>query len=347
MSIFQNNFLNIILKRYNDLNDDEKNLIVNFYNKNGFKKIKTLVETKKIEPFASKIFCELNLDYVYWKNIQLTYKKRNNDIKDILNSLFKKTELLDCKSLVLIENFAVLLSTGECISQFCSSDVDLYVNFNELKLVTKSLTDLGFCEKKQSKNINKESNQFIQFYNKDLFNFEFWVNISWKPITRKFLIQDKYEDRIKNNITSYKIVKKTSIKVFDNDALLYFNALHISCGHFYLFSPGRRLYIDIDRTIRMLPVNFNNIFNWENSDDAGIRISLTLVICNKFLSTPIPNIFIEKIENNLINKILSRHLLGHLFSIKENYVNRLIIEFFSNNNLNFLKLRNLFKVIKS
>ena len=339
----------LLLKQFSDLHFDEIEFLSDLYNKNKYEYIYKIFKTKKILPFAALIFYKLGLDKLKWKKVYSSYAKRNSIIKNFLQTLFLKAEKRGIKSMILTENFAVLISTNLPLGCFCSSDVDLFISYEDLDKSLLLFKDFGLIQKSQNKNQGRSSTQFLQFCKSDLIDEDFWINISWKPVTRKYLVQTNYENRLLNLILKKKFITKSSINILDCEHLLYFNALHISSGHFYTQDPGIRLYVDIDRIIRKNKINWNKILQIQDIDNAGVRASLVFVICNKVLGTPIPKSIISKIRNSLIHNILLNKLVQSDNSLnkKTNIFCKLLIEIFSNSNLKFLKFNNLMQLFRS
>ena len=87
---------------------------------------------------------------------------------------------------------------------------------------------------------------------------------------------------------------------------MYFCYTYIS-GHYFTLTPGLRLYYDIDRLASYGNINWNDLRLWEIEDNAGLRISLMLILCNRILNSKIP----VKIFNNPLLKFRNRLLLNY------------------------------------
>lgn len=320
----------LFLKTSQNLSNKEKNTICDFYNYNNKSDLKLAFKKEKILPFAAHVLMDLNLDYEFWSKIHRKFVVRNTQIKLLVNNIFKEFEKNNCNSVVLTENFAVILSSNSDVGDFSSGDVDMYANLDEKDNIRRVLNKFDFFSNEQPDKIGEYSGQSMQFNNKEFLN-GFWINIIWKPVTRAFLVQDKYEKRLKKELLNYKKIKQTNIKVLSDNALVYFCALHISAGHYYTLSPGLRLYVDIDRMCA-LNIDWEKIKLWEAEDNAGIRISFALLICNKIFKSKIPvNIF----SNCLIN-YRNKSFFNYLYNEKynetnttSNIVHRLYVELLS------------------
>ena len=341
--------ISIFLKRPVDLSLDEKKKLKQYYSITDRNAIIDALKYHKIYPFAAHIFSYLNCDKVFWDKEHQKFVDRNKKIKSLLHSIFTKMKLFSCKSLTLTENFGVILSTNSCIGCFCSGDVDLSADLYEKDIIESCLNEFNFYSKKQPEKIGQYSGQSMQFYNDRFIDGGFWINVIWKPVTRAYLIQDKYELRLSADRLKYKLIPNTNIKVLGDTSLMYFSALHISAGHYFTLSPGPRLYVDIDRLSRCLEINWKDLIKWEDEDDAGIRISMVLYICSKFLNSPIPEICFKKVLKNKRNNYLFNYLYNkkkNNFQDKGSLIRRLYIELASDDrNILFSFLSRLLKAI--
>ena len=300
----------------------------------GLEYVYRVAQEAKIIPFAAYVFIAINLDRNFWQPKYDFYVDRNNKIKDLVNEIFKKLKRYDCKSLTLTENFAVILSSNTSIACFCSGDVDLSADINERESITACLNSLDFFSKEQPKKIGEYSGQSMMFFNKEIIEGGFWVNVVWKPVTRAFFEQLKYEESLLKDRLLSKLISGTQIRVLNDTSLLYFCALHISAGHYYTLSPGLRLYVDIDRLVRNTNIDWEEIIKWTIADNAGIRISLVFYISKLILKTPIPkniykDLFLFKRNQRLLNYLVDPKTLR--FQNKSSKLRRLYVEIASDN----------------
>lgn len=324
----------LFIKEFKRLSNQEKETIKNFYYSKSKSKIYELLEYNKIIPFGAKILFELDCDKSFWKAKFQFYVKRNNKIKELLDSLFSSLSSVNCRSIALTENFAVLLSTNSEIGCFSSGDIDLSANINEKDKIISCLKDHNFyCENKSDK-IGEYSGQSMQFFNNDFLDKGFWINVIWKPVTRAFLVQNKYDNRLDKARINYKLIENTRIRVLNDTELMYFCCLHISAGHYFTLTPGLRLYYDIDRLASYGNIDWNSLKLWEIEDNAGLRISFILILCKKILNSKIP----ENIFNTPLTKLRNKLFLNYLYDSRSNKIQknsnlfrRLMIELFSDN----------------
>ncbi len=324
----------LFIKEFKRLSSQEKEIIKKFYYSKSKSEIYELLEYNKIIPFGAKILFKLDCDKSFWKTKYQFYVERNNKIKVLIDSLFISLNFINCKSIALTENFAVLLSTNSDIGCFSSGDIDLSANINERDKIISCLNDHNFyCENKSDK-IGEYSGQSMQFFNKEFFNEGFWINVIWKPVTRAFLVQNKYDKRLDEARINYKLIENTKIRVLNDTELMYFCCLHISAGHYFTLTPGLRLYYDIDRLASYGNIDWNSLKLWEIEDNAGLRISFVLILCKKILNSEIP----ENIFNTPLIKFRNKLFLKYLFDSESkkvqknsNLLRRLMIELFSDN----------------
>jgi hypothetical protein len=324
----------LFIKEYKSLSHEEKETIKEFYYSKSKTDFYNLLEYNQIIPFGAHILSELNCDKTFWKSKYEFFFDRNNKIKELLNSIFQKLDSVNCKSITLTENFAVLLSTKSNLGCFSSGDVDLSANIYEKDKIISCLNDFDFYSDDKSNKIGEYSGQSMQFFNKNFLDNGFWINIIWKPVTRAFLIQNRYEKRLDKARINYKLIENTSIRVLCDTELMYFCCLHISAGHYFTLTPGLRLYYDIDRLASYGNIDWNNLKLWEIEDNAGLRISFVLLLSKKILNSKIP----ENIFNTPLAKFRNKLFLNYLFDSNRNkiqsnssFFRRLIIELLSDN----------------
>ena len=335
----------------NSLDESDKINLRQCYSQYGRAYIDKLVHDTKIIPFAAHVFINIDCDKDFWKPKHDFFLKRNHEIKALLNSIFIKLKDYECKSLTLTENFAVVLSSDSCIACFSSGDVDLSADINEKDEIIACLNSLNYFSKQQPDKIGEYSGQSMMFFNKDIIEGGFWVNVIWKPVTRAFLVQDKYETRLFRDRLEAKLIPGTEIRVLDDTSLMYFCGLHIASGHYYTLTPGIRLYVDIDRLARNKKIDWDKIIDWSEEDNAGIRISMVMCISNKVLKTPIPkkvydNVFINRRNRKLLNYLINPK--SFKLQNKSSKLRRLYVELASDNKnliINFFN-RVLIKLLK-
>lgn len=328
----------LLLRQPESFSLEERELLLDYYSQHNKEHLLTIAEGKKIIPFVADVFIELGCDEQFWQPHYDFYLKRNHKIKGILDSIFSGLEAYGCKSVVLTENFGALLASDSSLASFCSGDVDLSADIAEKDAIVNCLRSFSFESKDQPAKIGEYSGQSLQFYNDKSIDGGFWINVIWKPVTRAFLVQHKYEVRLNRDRLAATKRDNSNIRILDDSSLLYFCALHSSAGHYFTLSPGLRLFVDIDRMARKPSINWQNILDWEIEDGAGIRISMALYLSNKVFKTPVPAAVVSRIESSRSNKRLLRYLLKsqtNQIQSKSSIFRRLYIELASDN-------RNLF-----
>lgn len=240
----------------------------------------------KIIPYGAHVLSLINDDEKKWSTIHKSYEKRNLIILEETRKIFKRfSDRLH--TIFLFENFGTILSIDACLACFSSGDIDLSANPKDYDEIEKCMLELGYV--KEIRRGVPDSIMTTFSKQKVLENKDFYVNFEWKPIARRYIknminIHNRLEQFRKKNIK----VLDNGIKVLSNEALLYFNLLHVSIGHYYNTSPGIRLYADVDRLIRHAKdIDYNKIFTWAEEDKQSIRIFTTLKLAEEILNTPI------------------------------------------------------------
>lgn len=316
--------------------EENRAILVKCYEEYGQKVFEKLASDNKITPFVAHVLIDLDCDKVFWKEKHDNFVLRNTAIKALLESIFVDAQSYSCESVTLTENFAAVLSSNACIGCFCSGDVDLSADITEKDQIIKWLKKFDFLSKEQPASIGEYSGQSMQFFNSNVIDGGFWINVIWKPVTRAFLVQNKYEVRLTKDRLLARPKDGSSIKILEDTSLLYFCALHISAGHYFTLSPGLRLYVDIDRLVRNSHIDWDNIVKWEKEDNAGIRISMIMFLSYKLFNTPIP----KRVYAKLSKSMRSQKLIDYLYDAETNQIqtkstkyHRLYVELASDNKL--------------
>lgn len=330
ISYKKRNILPLFLKVPDALTDEDIKVLRDFYFNSD--KFKDEIEINKIVPFAAHIVSTLDIVDFSLSEKHLSYRKRNEKIIIILDELFLNFEAENCVSVSLTENFASLLLSGGCLACFCSGDVDLSADINEIDAILKVMTQAGFQLTNPIESFGEYNGQSAKFEKVGGVLNGFRVNIVWKPVTRAFLDQSLYEKRLSHERLKSERFSNTNIKILNDTALLYFCCLHIASGHYYTLSPGARLYVDIDRLVRAREIDWDKILQWSQDDNAGYRITLVLKISNLLLGTPLPKDFEDLDRDDLQYKLLMSILIKNesLFLKRSGgKISRLLIEILS------------------
>lgn len=270
------------------LTEFERNQILDYYREYGRDAVLEFAREEKAVPFISLLLSEIDCDRGFWENVHLNYTFRNEILITTLDYLFGEFERAGGKTLCVVENFGSVLSSDISIGCFGSSDVDLTADISEKSLLVSVMEKRGFTIQQRGHHAS-DSKELTTFFNPEVTEDGYWLNVMWMPVSRpSFLIQKAYAKRLQKERLDAINYKSTKIRLLHPDAMLYFCALHIACGHFYTREPGMRLYCDIDRLVRSKSIDWLKLKSWAESDRAGCRIDLVLDICNTLLKTNIP-----------------------------------------------------------
>ena len=306
----------LFLKQPTDLTNEEASLIRQCYFTYGLDKFHNFAKDQKILPFVAHTLKYLELDTNFWLSEHKVFIDRNSKIKEFLEELFSATHEFSCFSLTLTENFGALIASNSCIGDFCSGDVDIYADLEELNNIIRLMNFFNFFSKEQPKDIGEYTGQSLQFFCSSFLDDGFWINIIWLPVTRAFLIQDKYTKRLNEHRQMAVTVRGSNIRFLEPTSLLYFCALHISAGHYFTLNPGLRLYVDLDRILRKCEINWCDLLKWEKEDNAGNRISMAIYLSHRLLGSPIP----DHIHSKIFNKKRNKKLFKYLFNAKKHSI---------------------------
>lgn len=280
-------FVALLLHQDGTLSSDQISWLEDFYTKQGRESCFEMIRAAKIIPFGAHILSKLGIDSDFWERKHNDYYSRNEEIYKKLSQVFEDITKEGCYSLCLMENFAVLLRSKSCLSCFCSGDVDLTADIDERNTIEQIFIKHGFIKDTRRNNVE---DKMTNYYNHSFLEGGFWINIMWKPIARRLLLdQRRITKRFESARNHASTIKSSSIRVLENTELMYFSLLHIASSHFYTLTPGMRLYTDIDRLARNCLIDWSKIPIWSKIDKIGLRTDLVLSICSDILNTPIPS----------------------------------------------------------
>lgn len=344
-NMFETEFHTILpylLRPSETLSRSEIETIFSIYSYLGRKNIETVIE-KQSRCYVSLVLSKIGCDSEYWTTVHNEYVGRNTQIKEIVDKISQDFFRHGGNSLTVYENFGAVLSSGISIGCFASGDVDFTVSEEELDLAIHVFKQNGFTADKREDHVEASKKLVLPFYNPNALDRGYWLNIMRKPIARDlFLNQDAYQKRLHTLQENYtETYKDTNIHLLKPTAMLYFNALHFACEHFYSASPGMALCCDIDRVIRAREIDWNLLKKWETEDKAGLRIQLALDICKFFLKTPIPNGIWTKRSKyyyKLWNRLIDEHKM--LLNPQNSRLARLKVELLSDDYPIILSLLN-------
>lgn len=242
------------------------------------------------------LYCDCDVDF--WRPIHEALEVRNQKVFSLLCRIFERFDEEGMNNICVVENFASILSSDSCMGCFCSGDVDLFCYGIDMDKMNDVMADFGFVWSDR----HKRKKSFAREYKSmDAIGEEFWLNFQWKAVTRKktHLYDQRYiAKRYPKLFSETEYYKDTKIKIFKPEAALYTNCLHIACCHYYILTPGIRLYADVDRPIRNREIDWNKFLEWINEDKIGLRSDIVLYLSKIQLNTPIPmNAYTNRINN--------------------------------------------------
>lgn len=306
------NIYSILLKESSALTCDEISFLRKEYMRLGRVEFEKLVRVEKSNvPFASFRLSELGIDKIYWSELYAQYQSRNKQVLEIVTKIFDGFAEAGLKTICVYENFGTVLSADMPIGCFSSGDVDLTVNPSEENMAIDVLAKNGFNLKIRKDHAAVPRKLILPFYNPNVLEGKgYWLNIMRRPVSRNFmLVQFLYNKRltsIRQNETE--LYKDTNIRILKPTPMVYYNALHFACEHYYSASPGMSLCCDMDRVIRTRDVNIEELARWAKEDKAGLRLRLALDVCQEFLGTLVPldifgneSKYYKKLRNNIID----------------------------------------------
>jgi hypothetical protein len=286
-----------------ELLPEDITLIEEAYSNNSRDVIHEYALKNKVLPFIAKLLHDLNFDKTFWGDIYSSFEKRSETILVVLIDVFNDFKSKGVRKVFLYENFGALLASETSIGCFASGDVDLYADVSSKEKITDILIAAGFLPKKT--NASTETVK-IEYFNENLLEKGFGINIMWKPLSRlKLPFQIDIDNCIQwDALNNY---KNTSIQIPNKNALMYLCLLHTSV-HGYHRAPDIRLYTDTDR-VSLLQPNWYTIFEYARLDKTEVRTLTSAILSNKLSDMPLSNndrIKAYKKKHKNINTLIKR-----------------------------------------
>lgn len=261
----------------------------------------------KIVPYIAHALMQAGCDIDFWKPIHEQYENRNREVIQLLIDLYEAFDRAGLKNVVVSENFGSVLSSDACLGCFCSGDVDFYCWDIDLDKLDKVLTSFGFS---WSDRHTRKKSFAREYKGENAIGEEFWLNFQWKPMTRKkthLYDQRRIIARYPSFFEMTEYYKDTKIKLFKPECNVYLNCIHIASGHYYILTPGLRLYADIDRPARSRKIDWMQVRRWIEEDRLGMRSDLVLKISERMLGTPIPtNAYTPLVSSIRFDRMINR-----------------------------------------
>ena len=85
----------LLLMHLDSFHDADRELLLESYEEYGQRYFEKLAQDNKIIPFAAHIFISLDCDKSFWQEKHDLFLLRNNEIKDLLESIFAKMQSFD------------------------------------------------------------------------------------------------------------------------------------------------------------------------------------------------------------------------------------------------------------
>lgn len=253
-------------------------------------------EKRKMLPFVAKLMIELEIDTNEWMDVLESYRIRNRKAKQELTDVFKALVEKGITNCYPIENFAVLLVSGEDIGLFSSGDIDVYAGQANHDTVHEVMSTLGY--------IRTVANEYQGYYYRKATS-PVGINMMWMWQSRRNMPFRTALDTQKiggGGGTNY------SIPQLPVDELMYMCLLHASV-HRYVCEPGIKLYFDIGLLARQ-NVNWHNILRMADNDRYSTRIRTAVRIAAEVVNATIPGWVIadntkeSKRRRNRIDRVL-------------------------------------------
>jgi hypothetical protein len=249
-------------------------------------------EEYKMAPFVAQSSILYKIDTEYWTKVIDKYKFRNTLVKDLCEDLFTNFEGAGVNKIFLYENFGALLSSGLCISQFSSGDIDIHACPSNRLKIDKILQESGFYA--------IDSNSYSELVKTEYVNPDFFevisdrgfaVNIMWVALSRA-----KIDTSLSFNDNDFwyncRKVTGTSIIIPNVNVLTYLCLLHISI-HGFTRAPGIRLYYDSLATDRQKP-DMSKVIDYAKRNHNLVKLAVAVELSTKLVKLNFISVANEK-----------------------------------------------------
>jgi len=274
--------------------------MLNEYEKEGRQKLYDYASRRKILPFVADLCIRIERDVLFWGEISEQYRLRNQNVIAQLDRVFSILRTLDVKKIFLSENFGALLSSKRDVSLFASGDVDIYADIAGKDRIYRAFELLNY-EKKERYAGGKLITTV--FYNNDVLNEGFGIDINWDPLSRlKLPCMAQADEFVDWEALRY--YRDSNIILPPAEALMYICLLHISL-HSFSRKPDIRLYTDIVNCAESC-IDWNKILGYAGHDKTLIRVLTAAYLANRLLDVELPSTVTELIKANSrkIHKVL-------------------------------------------
>lgn len=255
---------------------------------------------EKILPFAARTLTALGLDVDFWNGVLSQYRQRNGAIVAFLDKAYEALEQAGVKKIFVSENLGALLSAGEDLALFASSDADNYAPIEEKAAIYAAMKSLGCRIQERFAGNRQIAAEF--FPAEDGLPQGFYFSVDFYPLARLklpcFIDGDRFVDW--SAVTRY---KNTHIRLAPKEALTYICLMHTSV-HSFCRAPDVRLYVDL-RNLDGLHPDYARIACWCRQDETCVRGAVAAELSNRLMGTRYPPVLTQagKRASRLVSRV--------------------------------------------
>ena len=279
MNDFSNKVINYAF-RVNDYDSDKLGQYIreNYTEENRAALIED-AKRRKVLPVVGKLMVLQNVDVDYWTHQYEYYRKRNQEVTELMDQIFSVFLAEGIYEICVYENYGALLASGTDIALYSSGDVDLFANIAQKDKIEQVLAVFEYYPTNDFNNKQGICTEYLK--NQGIIR----INIAWKPLIRYSLpIKSGFEKYFFWDKMHY--YKNTTIRLPTAETLLYLCFLRIAV-HGYSRSPDIRLYIDTFNASCTNP-DWNCVIEWAKSDGVYTKFATVAAIAHDLIGLEIP-----------------------------------------------------------
>lgn len=178
-------------------------------------------------------------------------------------------------------------------------DIDTLVNKDDFLEAHQTLIDMGFEFEFRSEHELEDLDQaFIdggtEYYFTDHEGNEMWFELSWRPISGRWIRLDKEPDA-KMMINNSILVDDTKVRILAPEDNLLQVAIH-TAKHSYVRDPGFRLHLDVERIVKHSEINWKVFQKKVELVGTKTAVYYSLYIAARLFDTPIPQTLLIELK---------------------------------------------------
>ncbi|MCG2721656.1 MAG: nucleotidyltransferase family protein [Thermodesulfovibrionales bacterium] len=277
--------------------DSERRRVHSIYRQSGDEAIFQVAVVNKVVPMVAHGL----IDSVPEEELDERWQTAHTEVEKKLTSFFREldhlAEIFDMKSIrvVAIENGGIARGVQKCRGCFASSDMEILVDHEDLKMFEQCLIDEGYERGSRERCASENSSQWDRDirgwdnYRKQLpEGYQFWLNVQWRAVLRRWVPMEQGLNAKELIARSVPIRDaSSSVRILSPEDNLLVCALHVA-SHSYVRGIGLRLQLDVDRLVRNVSIDWDLFLELARRHGASKLVFPSLAIPATLFDTPVP-----------------------------------------------------------